>query len=342
MDNQIIKQSYDNEEVVFKIENGVSYVRIDEVAKFCGWEKVEIKNGKEYKSIRMSKVNGFLSDLGFDHEMSKEDFIPEYIMYALIGKANNDKATRFMLWVGQVLTKIRTTGKYDAVENELSNIVDEKERLLSLKVHQLEELVKTDPTDIVSGMLLNNKKIELNQYLQDKKIAEIDSKISTVDNKISQVEDRFNETNDKISKAMVLREGDMSAEVIAKKLNIFSINNKPHNKFADCMAKVLGFYLHPEGNSGYEDQFIAINLTSRGGVTIPTIKYSKLAFEEMEKYIEENGLHIENPPTTYKRNCKGGKVGDFKNSRIIFDEIEESININKTTYNIYNEEPFNE
>lgn len=62
----------------------------------------------------------------------------------------------------------------------------------------------------------------------------------------------------------------------------------------------------------------------------------------MEKYIEENGLHIENPPTTYKRNCKGGKVGDFKNSRIIFDEIEESININKTTYNIYNEEPFNE
>lgn len=340
MDNQIIKQSYDNEEVVFKIENGVSYVRIDEVAKFCGW--TQIKNDKLY--IKWERVNEKLKLLN-SPMLGNGDFIPEIIMYPLIGMADMTKNTRardFMLWVGEVLTKIRTIGKYDVVESEISNIVDDKERLLSLKVHQLEELVKIDPTDIVSGMLLNNKKIELNQYLQDKKIAEIDSKISTVDNKISQVEDRFNETNDKISKAMVLREGDMSAEVIAKKLNIFSINNKPHNKFADCMAKVLGFYLHPEGNSGYEDQFIAINLTSRGGVTIPTIKYSKLAFEEMEKYIEENGLHIENPPTTYKRNCKGGKVGDFKNSRIIFDEIEESININKTTYNIYNEEPFNE
>lgn len=239
MDNQIIKQSYDNEEVVFKIENGVSYVRIDEVAKFCGW--TQIKNDKLY--IKWERVNEKLKLLN-SPMLGNGDFIPEIIMYPLIGMADMTKNTRardFMLWVGEVLTKIRTIGKYDVVESEISNIVDDKERLLSLKVHQLEELVKTDPTDIVSGMLLNNKKIELNQYLQDKKIAEIDSKISTVDNKISQVEDRFNETNDKISKAMVLREGDMSAEVIAKKLNIFSINNKPHNKFADCMAKVLGF-----------------------------------------------------------------------------------------------------
>ena len=37
MENNLIKTKYNNEEVVFKVENGISYVRIDEVAKFCNF-----------------------------------------------------------------------------------------------------------------------------------------------------------------------------------------------------------------------------------------------------------------------------------------------------------------
>ena len=129
----------------------------------------------------------------------------------------------------------------------------------------------------------------------------------------------------------------MSAEIIAKKFNIFSTTGKPHNRFADNMAKVLGFYINAEGNIGYSDDYISIGLTSRGGITIPTLKYSELAFKEMEQYINDNGLHIEQPPVYYKRKCKGGNVGDFNYGRIIFDETEESIKINKITYDLYSE-----
>lgn len=120
----IITREFNGTEIQFKIdEQGQSFVRINEVARFCGWEKVEIKNGKEYKSIRMAKINGFLSDLGFDYEMSKDDFIPEYIMYPLIGKANNERATKFMLWVGQVLVQLRQTGVV-ITENATEEAID--------------------------------------------------------------------------------------------------------------------------------------------------------------------------------------------------------------------------
>ena len=38
----------------------------------------------------------------------------------------NNKARDFMLWVGQVLTEIRSTGKYDTIEHEIMKIKDEK------------------------------------------------------------------------------------------------------------------------------------------------------------------------------------------------------------------------
>ena len=36
MSNELIKTSYNGEEIIFKIENGVSYVRIHEVARVGG------------------------------------------------------------------------------------------------------------------------------------------------------------------------------------------------------------------------------------------------------------------------------------------------------------------
>lgn len=333
MNNELIKTSYSNEEIVFKIENGISFVRIDEVAKFCGWSYTKEDRGdKEF--IRWNTVNKFATELGLSHEVATGDFIPEFIMYALVGKAKNDKATQFMLWVGQVLTEIRKTGKYDTIEHEIMKIEDEKERQLTLAVYKLKELLKIDK-DELTALRLENKEHALESYKQNKKLKELEMKVEDASSKV-------NDMNDKISKATVLREGDMGAEAIAKKFNVFSTTGKPHNRFADNMARVLGFYVNPEGNSGLQNDYISVNLTTRGGITVSTLKYSKLAYEEMKKYINENGLHIENPATYYKRKCKGGNVGDFNFGRIIFDEIEECIKINKITYDLYNSSEYEE
>lgn len=109
---RMLTKMYEGVDVLFRnnTDTGISEVRIDEVAKFCNWTQTEEKNGKTYTTIKWSRINGFLKDLGFDHKCTKGDFIPERIMYPLIGKANNERATRFMLWVGEVLEQLRKTG----------------------------------------------------------------------------------------------------------------------------------------------------------------------------------------------------------------------------------------
>ncbi|APF21446.1 hypothetical protein [Clostridium butyricum] len=111
MENELIIKTYENSEIQFKTINDESYVKIDEVAKFCGWTYTkEDRPGKVF--IRWNTVNKFIKELGLSQEVATGEFIPEYIMYPLIGKANNNKATSFMLWVGKVLTEIRKTGEY--------------------------------------------------------------------------------------------------------------------------------------------------------------------------------------------------------------------------------------
>lgn len=251
-------------------------------------------------------------------------FINEDGVIDLIYNSKIPKAKEFKRKVREIVKEVQATGKYDSTEQQLKLIEDDTERQLKLTIYQLQNVLKVNPNDMVTVLNLNNKQNELNTYLQNKKL--------------DKVEKEINELNDKIKKTTVLREGDMSAEIIAKKLNVFSIKDNPHNKFAECMLKTIGYYVKPEGNTGYQDDYISINLTTRGGVTVPTIKYSKKCLEEFEKYIDENGLHIEQPPQLYKRNGKNNKKGDFMYGKIIFDEIDEYIKINETTYKIYTSE----
>ncbi|MGL4847480.1 MAG: hypothetical protein ACRC28_00905 [Clostridium sp.] len=111
MKKEIIKkQKFEGKDVTFRIGETTSEVLIDDVARFCGWEKVETTSGRQKKSIRWNRINEYLKELGVDHKCNKDDYIPEFIMYALIGKARNERATKFMLWVGTVLTELRTKG----------------------------------------------------------------------------------------------------------------------------------------------------------------------------------------------------------------------------------------
>jgi len=125
-ENQLMnfEKEFEGRNVGFRINKvtGVSEVRIDDVAKFCGWSyKRADRGGKEF--IRWNTVNDFLHDLGVSQEVATDDFIPECIMYPLIGKAKNEKATKFMLWVGHVLVEIREHGGY-IIENATEEQVD--------------------------------------------------------------------------------------------------------------------------------------------------------------------------------------------------------------------------
>jgi len=118
--NNVLTRIYEEREVAFRENNGQNEVRIDEVARFCGWTRIA-NSGNEV--IRWERVNGFLKDLSCP-QVGTGDFIPEYIMYPLIGKANNDRATQFMLWVGKVLVEIRQNGAY--VSPDITPLQEEK------------------------------------------------------------------------------------------------------------------------------------------------------------------------------------------------------------------------
>lgn len=256
------------------------------------------------------------------------DIVYEEGIYGIMYSSGSNHAIQFKKWLRRDVNKaITATGKFDIVEDKINKIEDEKEKELKLKLYNLETLVKNSPNDLLLTLTYNNAKSELNTYLSDKKLEE-------VNNKLDGLQEDFNEQSEQLKKTTVLREGDMSAEAIAKKFNIFSINDKPHNRFADYLAKEIGFYMHPEGNSGYQDDFISINLENKFGQTRSVVKYSKKAVEEMEKYIEENGLKFEEPPQYYKR---GEKKGKFNYTYLLF-ENGERIKVNELTYKLYSSE----
>ena len=241
-------------------------------------------------------------------------FLTEDGLYEVLMQSRKDISKPFKKQIKKVLKELRTTGKVDLIEKAISNIQDEKHRQLRLEIHKFEEILEINPSDMLVGMMLNNKKNELELYLQNKKLSEVEDKIDTLSNRIEST------TN--------LREGDMNASYIAKQLNIYSVNNRPHNLIAKILAQVLGFYVNPTGNIGYKDDYVKINLTSKGGKEVPEISYTELALNEMKDYLQ-NGDYVISK-AIYK---KGINKGDFKEGYMIIEG--QKIKINETTYNLY-------
>ena len=63
---------------------------------YCFWM---MQDRKEYSSIMWARMNGFCKELGFAHECTKGDFIPEPLFYLLGMKANNTVADKFQNWL---------------------------------------------------------------------------------------------------------------------------------------------------------------------------------------------------------------------------------------------------
>lgn len=257
--------------------------------------------------------------LNLGHYPGGLNILTEAGLYKLVFKSRKPEAEELGDWVAEVvLPMIRKTGKFDLVEQRIDQIIDEKEKELRQKVYAFENVLKVTPNDMFAMVGLNSAKTELESYLNKTRIEQVNDKIDYLDNKVK--------------KATALREGDLSPEAVARKYNIFSINDNPHPKFAECMARELNFYIKPEGNAGYQDDYVSVNFTDRNGVTVPLLKYSKKAVELFDEYIEENGLKLDEPPKYYVR---GSKKGSYDYTYMRFTQHDIAIKVNETTYKLY-------
>lgn len=102
-------------------ETGTAYLNAEDVARGFGF--TEIKSGVEY--VMWRRVNRYLDEFGFSAHVSKDDFLPENMVYRLGFKASNDAAQKFQaVLADEVLPAIRKHGAYmtpEKIEEALLN-----------------------------------------------------------------------------------------------------------------------------------------------------------------------------------------------------------------------------
>lgn len=138
-------------------------------------DKMKIKNSDTVND-RFRKLNN-----------AGEIFITEKGVMKLIISSNMPKADEFEDKVWEIVTEVQKTGRYDSIEQELKTIEDEFEKNLKLTIYQYENIVKMNPTDFMSGIMLINKKNELNTYLQQKQIEFIQTEINETKNRLDNI-----------------------------------------------------------------------------------------------------------------------------------------------------------
>lgn len=121
---------FNNEELSLQVRaflnpDGSISINAEDTAIGFGWFKSELKNGKEYTSIRWKRMNDFSKKCGFDHKWSKDDYIPESLFYMLGFKAENERAIKYQQWLAiEVLPLIRKHGAYmtnEVIERTLTD-----------------------------------------------------------------------------------------------------------------------------------------------------------------------------------------------------------------------------
>lgn len=167
-------------------QNGVAYLRLENVARGLGFTQTQNKNGKEYISIRWETIDRYLKDIGFPNKLGKDDFIPENIFYRLAMKAKNETAEKFQALVAdEIIPSIRKNGIYatDNVIDEILNNPDfgielltklKKERQARVEAERknaiLTHVNKTYTMTEIAKELNLNSAIQLNKLLADRKI----------------------------------------------------------------------------------------------------------------------------------------------------------------------------
>lgn len=122
-------------------KDGIVYLRLETVARGLGFTQTQVKNGKEYVSVRWETVFRYLEEIGFPNKLGKDDFIPENIFYRLAMKAKNETAERFQAKIAdEVIPTIRRTGSYSARPMTLAEQALAQAQILVDHEKQLAEL----------------------------------------------------------------------------------------------------------------------------------------------------------------------------------------------------------
>lgn len=158
----------------FADKEGIIQLKLENVCWGLGFTKSEIKNKKEYASIRWERVFSYLDNIGFDHKGAKDIFIPEPVFYLLAMKAESEKAKVFQKVVAyEILPTIRKHGMYVApkLSKEIQAIfaLDEKQIKLERDITE----VKKDLTSLEDNMPLFNCECKELQSLVKKKGIEV-------------------------------------------------------------------------------------------------------------------------------------------------------------------------
>lgn len=91
-------------------KDGTAYLNLEAVARGLGFTTVA-KSGNEV--VRWSRVEQYLSELGFGTSAERPEYIPENIFYRLAMKAKNEVAEAFQAKIAdEVIPSIRKHGAY--------------------------------------------------------------------------------------------------------------------------------------------------------------------------------------------------------------------------------------
>ena len=169
--NALCRKEFTNKDLGLQVrtitnEDGSISINAEDTAIGFGWVKTENKNGKVYTSIRWDRMNGFSKECGFDHEWSKDDYIPESLFYRLGMKASNKVADAFQNWLAmEVIPSIRKIGSYStsqpkpmSAKEELRlhyQYLEEQSKEIELVREEVTE-VREEVTDLKDNMPLFN------------------------------------------------------------------------------------------------------------------------------------------------------------------------------------------
>lgn len=103
-------------------------IKVEDAANILGLIKVEKKKNKEYRTVRMDRINKYSKEYGFDHIWSKGDYIPESFFYWLAFKIENEKAIEFRKRFSLSLRDLR-----------IKTYVEQAKQIDSKEILQLEE-----------------------------------------------------------------------------------------------------------------------------------------------------------------------------------------------------------
>lgn len=171
-----------------------------------------------------------------------EMFLTEDGVFDLIYNSKLPKAKDFKKKVKQIVKTIQQTGKYDAIEENLKLIEDDKERELSLGLYSLQQAQKVNPTDLTLSILINQKSTELNVYkhqnqleLQQRELAKLKDKTKEQDKKIDNmfvIGDRvqFVRAINNVSRSTGTKQSEVYGMTYAKLKDLYSIDLETRSK----------------------------------------------------------------------------------------------------------------